>query len=621
MGDNMFDSFNKFMSRSAIKKSTLLYTIIFIILACKSIYIALLVLIFVLIQHISDFEHNRYLTDKMPFPYLIIQEKKIIYADESAQAIKKFIIGQEINHYFHGFNMDLPKQKVIIDNDYYFAYLNQTKIDRTYKILYLVKLDRESTQKSDTVIGLIMIDNYEEAMQTVEDIKKPLLTALIDRKLNSLALDLGGIIKKFEHDKYIFVFTEDKLAYFKEKNFYILDQIREIDLGNEFPITLSIGIGNSKNNLAQSMEYARAALDLALGRGGDQVLIKDDDKFYFFGDKQTEINSNTKVRARVKTYVFKELISEASNVIVMGHKIPDPDCLGSAIGIYKFAISEGKKCKIILNEISDSIKNMYERIIKEPEFKTNVFIKNDEAEKFIDSTSLIVIVDTHRKTLLECPSLIENSSHIVVFDHHRKNVEFISDTVMNYYEPHASSTAELVTEMLQIKNDVKITPTDADALLAGITIDTKNFTFKTGAKTYDTAAYLRRKGADSVRVKMFFRDDIDTYKAKFSAASNMEIFNGNIAITTCEKNIPNAQLVIAQTADELLNINGVEAAFVFCQCENKILISARSLGKINVQLIMEKLGGGGHFTASGAQIEKISLDEAILKLKEMIQDM
>ena len=616
----MFDSLNKFLSKSAIKKSTLLYTIIFIILACKNFYIALLVLIFVLIQHISDMEHNKYLTDKMPFPYLILQDKKIIFADESSLKIKKFVAGQDISYYFNGFNMDLTKQKVIIDNNFYYAYLSATKIDRTYKILYLIKLENKIAEKSDTVIGLIMIDNYEEAMQTVEDIKKPLLTALIDRKLNALALDLSGIVKKFEHDKYIFIFTEDKLEYFKEKNFYILDQIREIDLGNEFPVTLSIGIGNSKNNLMQSMEYARAALDLALGRGGDQVLIKDADKFYFFGNKQTEINSNTKVRARVKTYVFKELISEASNVIVMGHKIPDPDCLGSAIGIYKFAVSEGKKCKIILNEITESIKIMYEKIICEPEYKTNVFIKNEDAEKFIDSSSLIIIVDTHRQTLLECPKLIENSSHIVVFDHHRRNAEFISNTVMNYYEPYASSTAELVTEMLQIKNDVKITPTDADALLAGITIDTKNFTFKTGARTYDVAAYLRRKGADSVRVKMFFRDEPDTYKAKISAIHNMEIFNNNIAITICEKNISNAQLIIAQTADELLNINGISASFVLCQSENKILISARSLGQINVQLIMERLGGGGHFTASGAQLEKLSLNDAISKLKEAIQN-
>lgn len=614
----MLNSLNKFLSKSAIKKSTLLYSIVFIILAWNNFYIALLVLIFVLIQHISDLEHNKYLTDKMPFPYLILQDKKIIFACENALDIKQFSLGHEITEYIHGFDINSPKQKIIIDDNYFFAYFGSTKIDRTYKILYLIKLDDNSQINQNTVIGLIMIDNYDEAMQTVEDIKKPLLVAVIDRKLNSLALDFGGIIKKFEHDKYIFIFSQDKLAYFKEKKFYILDQIRAIDMGNEFPVTLSIGIGSGGKTLNQSMEYARAALDLALGRGGDQVLIKDADKFYFFGNKQTEINSNSTVRARVKTYVFKELIAEASNVIVMGHKNSDPDCLGSAMGIYKFAISEDKKCRIILNNISESIKDMYEKIIDEPEYKTNVFIKNDEAEKFVDDSSLIVIVDTHRPSLLDFPELIENSSHVVVFDHHRKNVEFISNTVMNYYDPYASSTAELVTQMLQIKNDAKITPIDADALLAGITIDTKNFTFKTGSRTYDVASYLRRKGADSVRVRMFFRDNIDTYKAKISAINNMQIFNGNIAITVCENSDLDTTLIAAQTADELLNINGISASFVLCESDSKIIISARSLGQINVQLIMEKLGGGGHFTASGAQLEKICINDAITKLKEAI---
>lgn len=614
----IFNSLNKYLNKSTVKKSILLYTIIFIILAWNNFYIALLVLIFVLVQHISDLEHNKYLTDKMPFPYLILQGKKIIFADETAVDIKKFCVGKEITDYISGFDINLPKQKIILDNNYYYGYFDTTKIDRTYKILYLIKFESDCKINLDTAIALIMIDNYDEALQTVEDIKKPLFTALIDRKLNALALDLGGVIKKFERDKYIFIFSQDKLVYFKEKKFYILEQIREIDMGNEFPVTLSIGIGSGGKTLNQSMEYARAALDLALGRGGDQALIKDADKFYFFGEKQTEINSNTRVRARVKTYVFKELISEASNVIVMGHKNSDPDCLGSAVGIYKFVVSEGKKCKIILNEISDSIKVMYEKIISEPEYKTNVFIKNDEAQNFSGPSSLIVIVDTHRPSLLDFPQLIENSHHVIVFDHHRKNVEFVNNTVMNYYEPYASSTAELVTEMLQIKNDTKLSPIEADALLAGITIDTKNFTFKTTARTYDVAAYLRRKGADSVRVKMFFRDDIQSYKAKISAMNNIEIFNKNIAISICEKNPANTPLIAAQTADELLNINEISASFVLCEYENKIIISARSLGEINVQLITERLGGGGHFTSSGAQLEKISMTEAITKLKQAI---
>lgn len=613
----MFNSLNKILSKSAIKKSIFIYTIIFIVIGWCNIYLALLALIFVLIQHISDLEHNKYLTDEMPFPYLILEDSKIIYADEKALEIKKFSVGKKITDYIHGFDTNLEKQKIIFDDNYYYGYFGATKIDRTYKILYLIKYEGSETKFINTAVGLIMVDNYDEALKTTEEIKKPLLLALIERKLNAMALDLGGIIKKFEHDKYIFIFSQDKLDYFKEKKFYILDQIREIDMGNQFPLTLSIGIGIGGKTLNQSMEYARASLDLALDRGGDQVLIKNANKFYFFGDKQTKINTNTKVRARVKTYIFKELIAEASNVIVMGHKNSDPDCLGSAIGVYKFVTSEGKKCRIILNEVTESIKLMYEKIIEAPEYKTDVFIKNQEVEKFLDASSLIVIVDTHRPSLLDFPELIENSHHVVVFDHHRKNVEFVDDTVMNYYEPYASSTAELVTEMLQIK-DIKLSATEANALLAGIMIDTKNFTFKTGARTYEVAAFLRRKGADSTCVKMFFRDDFETYKTKIATIINMQIFNKNIAISVCEKNNSNAILIAAQAADELLNINGIAAAFVLCEYENKIIISARSLGEINVQLIMERMGGGGHFSSSGAQLEKISLNDAIEKLKNAI---
>lgn len=600
------------------KRIDLVYIIIFIILACNNFYIALSVLIFLLILNIERDEKKKYLSGEIPFGYLVLKNKEIIFADKKICEIKKFVIGKNIDDYIYEFNIDLKEQIILLDNIFYCVYECDGKNNGGYKVFYFVRQEDNKKKYVSNIIGLIMLDNYDEALKDMEDIRKPLLSALIDRKLNACIFKLGGVIKKFEHDKYIFFIEQDKLDYFKQKRFYILDQIREIDMGNKFPITLSIGIGMQGENLNQSMEFARAALDLALGRGGDQVLIKQKDKFYFFGDKQTEIKLNTRVRARVKTYVLKELISESSNVIVMGHKNSDPDCFGSAIGIYKFVSFEGKECKIVLNNISKSIKNMYEKIIISDEYK-NVFVNNEEAKKIKNEFSLVVILDTHRASLLECPDLIENFSRVVIVDHHRKNVEFINNTVMNYYETNASSTAELVTEMLNIKN-INLSPTEADMLLAGIIIDTKNFVFKTSMRTYEIAAFLKKKGADTVRVKKFFRDDFDVYKIKSRAISNMEIIdkdNKKIAIAVCEKN-DFAFLIAAQTADEILNINNIEAAFVLCEEKEKIIISARSLGEINVQIILERLGGGGHFTAAGVQIENIFIDEAIKKLKQVI---
>lgn len=601
------------------KRFDLIYILIFIVLACSSFYIALSVLIFMLIINIERDENKKYFTsENMPFGYLVLKDKEIVFASKKILEIKKFIIGKNINDYIYEFDTEIKEQNILINNIFYGVFVCDEKNQSEYKVFYFVKQSDKAKKYINNIIGLVMIDNYDEAMQNVEDIKKPLLSALINRKLNTCILELGGVIKKFEHDKYIFVLSQDKLDYFKHKKFYILDQIRSIDMGNKFPITLSIGIGTGGKTLNESMKYARAALDLALGRGGDQVLIKQKDKFYFFGDKQTEIKLNTRVRTRVKTYVFKELISEAINVIVMGHKNADPDCLGSALGIYKFVKSEGKDCKIVLNEVSESIKNMYKEIIMSSNYE-GVFIKNEQAKKIREELSLMVIVDTHRASLLECPELAENFSRIVIFDHHRKNVDFIDNTVMDYYETNASSTAELVTEMLNIKN-IELSPLEADMLLAGIIIDTKNFVFKTSTRTHEAAAFLKTKGADAVRVKKFFRDDFDFYKIKIRAINNMEIFelNGkNLAIAVCERN-DYAFLTAAQTADEILNIDKIEASFVLCEEQQNIIISARSLGEINVQIIMEKLGGGGHFTASGAQLKNIFIDQAIKKLKQAI---
>lgn len=471
----------------------------------------------------------------------------------------------------------------------------------------------------NVLVALIFIDNYDEILESLEEISRPTFTALIDREINSYARNVFGIVCKFEKDRYIFLFTSDKLNLLKSKKFDILKKVRDVNMGNELPVTLSIGIGMGGETLAQSMEFARIAVDLAQGRGGDQVLIKDPENYYFFGGISKEIGKHTRVRARIKAYAFSELIGESGNVIVIGHRNTDLDCLGAAIGVYKIASSFGKNCKIILSDITTNIRCLYERLLDDNEYKQNVFVNKCEVHSLIDESTLVVVVDAHRPSILECGEILPLVRKIVLIDHHRKSKEFIDSPILSYHEPYASSTCELITEMLPyIRTKVKLRPIEADALLAGITVDTKNFTVKTGAKTFEAAAYLRRNGSDSTKVRMLFRNDLEAFRAKAAIVNNAEIFSGNIAISVCPSNIENPSLIAAQAADELLNISGIEASFVLSAVNERVTISARSLSAINVQVIMEMLDGGGHQTVAGVQIENLSEDEALVMLKDAI---
>jgi len=600
-------------SRCYLKKNNFYYiscVILFSLILFINIWLSVLVLIFILIININRQEKNQ--DFKINLPYLILHGEKIIYINNLALELFKFEINKNIKEYIIDFNINCERQRIVLNNKFYYACYDQIKSKN--KILYLIQVDHEIKIKSGIIIGLIMIDNLDEAVKNLEEIKMPLLSTVINKKLNAFAQNFEGIIKKFEHDKYIFIFSLDKLDFFKQKKICILDQVREINIGNNIPVSLSIGIGANGENLTQTMNYARAALDLAQSRGGDQVVIKNSNEFYFFSDTQKENNFNTKVRARVKTYVMTELILESSGVITMGHKNTDADSLGACIGIYKFASTLGKSCKIILSDINESIKNIYQEINLNLEY-SNVFLNHDSGLKILDNKTLVIILDTHRPSLVESKEILENASRIIVCDHHRKSIEFIKNTLMDYCDSYASSTCELITEMLEIKN-IKLSQTEADALLAGISVDTKNFSFKTGVRTYEAASYLKRKGADSTRVKLFFREDLKDYKSKLAAINNMQIYNKNIGITICEKNT--SLLSAARIADELLNIKNISASFVLCEHRDKIFISARSTGAINVQIISEKLGGGGHFTSAGAQLEKISIQEALELLKNAI---
>lgn len=470
-----------------------------------------------------------------------------------------------------------------------------------------------------SVEGIIMIDNYDELMKDTSDAGKPLVMAEIDRKLANWAAFTGGVFKKYERDKYIFIFPHMFLKSFEEKKFDILDSIREINLENKIPVTLSIGIGLNGESMAQNDAYARAAIDIALGRGGDQVVVKDESKLRFFGGKTREVEKRTRVKARVVANALRELVSQVDQVMIMGHQNPDVDSLGAAVGLYRGVKNKGKNAYILINYINPTVSNLLSRLQKIEEYN-HIFLTKNQAVEMINDRTLLIIVDTHRPSFVEYPELLARTSHLVVIDHHRRGAEFIENAVLTYHEPYASSTCEMVTEMLQYMEErVKINTVEAEALYAGITVDTKNFIFKTGVRTFEAASFLRRLGVDTVSVKQLFQNDLQTFIARAEIVKAAEILNGKIAISVCTQILKDAQLIIAQAADELLNISGIAASFVMCGVNEEIMISGRSLGDINVQVILEKLGGGGHLTVAGAQLTGVGVDGAKQKLREAIK--
>ena len=531
---------------------------------------------------------------------------------------------------------ELPKDNAIMEKDIticsapYTMYCELAKIniddqEQYHYLVYFmdqterIKLENQIKDKR-CIIGILCIDNYAEIIKNVEEVKRPILTAVMDRKVHRWLQGEDIIIRKFERDKYMLIFSHELLSKIQDQKFAILDDMRTTQMGNELPITMSIGIGENVKSLTQSMEDARAALDLALGRGGDQAVIKNQDKYIFYGGKTKEIEKSTRVKARMKAYAFKELIQESDNIIIMGHKNIDMDCLGSAMGVYRAATMMGKQANIILNKPTIAIKMLYNRILEDNQYE-DLFITSQEAESLINDQTLLVIVDVHRASYLEYPELMDLTKKVVVFDHHRRSADYIENAVLTYYESYISSTCEMIAEVLQYFDEkVKLTNVEADALLAGITVDTKNFIFKTGVRTFEAAAFLRRNGADSTRVRMLFQSDLESYKARAVALKNTEIYKDTMAIAIVEKDIENGFVIAAQTADELLNIAGITASFAMAQKDNIISISARSHGNMNVQMIMEMIDGGGHQTVAGAQLEDYTIEEAKKLLKKTIDE-
>ncbi|MGL5245575.1 MAG: DHH family phosphoesterase, partial [Sarcina sp.] len=471
----------------------------------------------------------------------------------------------------------------------------------------------EGTKES---VMLIEVDNLSEVMKSMDESNSPLFVAEIERTINAYAQRLKAMIRKYDFSKYVLSLSDNDVEGEISRKFDILDIIRDINLGNKLEVTLSIGVGRGGNSPAENHADAIKAKELALGRGGDQAVIKKGNNFSFFGGNTKELEKRTRVRARVIAHALKDLIYESNKVYIMGHKNPDLDCFGAAIGLSSVVKQLGKPCNIVLNKDTKAIEYYLSKILKSEENK-NLIINCDYAKEYIDDETLLVLVDVHSKSYVQDIDLVKKSIKTVIIDHHRKSPDFIQDTLLNYTEVYASSTSELVTEMVQYMLDKpKLTRIQAEGLLAGICMDTKNFFFKTGVRTFEAAAFLRKLGADTIDIKKFFSNDLESYRKKAEIIKTTELEN-EIAIATCPNDIIDT-VTAAQAADQLLNIAGIEASFVLIRINTDVYISGRSLGDINVQVILEMLGGGGHMTIAGAKINNITLEDAKIKLKDEI---
>lgn len=487
------------------------------------------------------------------------------------------------------------------------------------------KLNHYIQQNEDQrmVVAQIYIDNYDEALESIEDVKRSLLVALIDRKVNAYFSNVDALVRKTEKDKYFVVFRHEYLQTLKEDKFSILEDVKTVKVGNTMAVTLSIGIGDTAATYSQNNEYSRMAIDLALGRGGDQVVLREGEKVTYFGGKAQQVERNTRVKARVKAHALRSIIESKERVIVMGHQISDMDSFGAAIGIYCAARTLDKKVQIVLNTVSSTLRPFLECFTEEIGYAPDTFLTREQAIEVCTPNTVVMVVDTNRPANTECPEILKMTKNIVVFDHHRQTNDVIENPVLSYIEPYASSSCEMVAEVLQYFTEkIKLAPPEADSIYAGILIDTNNFMAKTGVRTFEAAAYLKRCGAEVTRVRKMLRNDMSDYKARAEVVRHAEVYRDAFAMSVCPtENIESPTIVGAQAANELLNITGIKASFVLTDYNGKVYISSRSIDEINVQLIMEALGGGGHLTIAGAQLEHYSVTEVKHMLQQTIDKM
>lgn len=514
---------------------------------------------------------------------------------------------------------EMAENSDMIDAKDYNGYLIAVYLyDETALHIALQEVDDQSL-----AVGMIYLDNYDEALDSVEEVRRSLLTALIDRKINKYISALDGISKKLEKDKYLIILRKKAIATLQETRFDLLEEVKTVNIGNEMAVTISIGVGLDGLSYAQNYEFSRNAIDLALGRGGDQAVIKTPDSITYYGGKSQQMEKNTRVKARVKAHALREIITGKDRVLVMGHRMPDVDSFGSAVGIYRVSQALGRKTHIVLNEATSSIQPFVELFKNNSEYEEDMIIGSQQAMEMAGNNTVLVVVDVNKPSITECPDLLRTCKSVVVLDHHRQGVETIENATLSYVEPYASSTCEMVSEILQYTYDnIKIRPEEADCMYSGIMVDTNNFMTKTGVRTFEAAAFLRRNGADVTRVRKLFREDALEYKARADAVSQAEIYKQYFAISVCTADeLPSPTVIGAQAANELLNIKGIKASFVLTDYQGKIYVSARSIDEVNVQIIMEKMGGGGHINTAACQLEGIGLAEAIGILKRTVDSM
>lgn len=514
---------------------------------------------------------------------------------------------------------EMAEHSDMIDARDYNGYLIAVYLyDETALHIALQEVDDQSL-----AVGMVYLDNYEEALESVEEVRRSLLIALIDRKVNRYISALDGICKKLEKDKYLVIMRKQAIAQLQESRFDLLEEVKTVNIGNEMAVTISIGVGLDGLTYAQNYEFARNAIDLALGRGGDQAVIKTPESITYYGGKSQQVEKNTRVKARVKAHALREIITSKDLVLVMGHCMPDADSFGAAVGIYRIAQTLGRKAHIVLNEATPSIAPMIDLFKNNPEYEDDMIVGNQQAIDAANSNCVLVVVDVNKPSITECPELLRFCKSVVVLDHHRQGTETIENATLSYVEPYASSSSEMVSEILQYTYDnIKIRTEEADCMYSGIMVDTNNFMTKTGVRTFEAAAFLRRNGADVTRVRKLFREDALEYKAKADTVSQAEIYKQYFAISVCTADeLPSPTVIGAQAANELLNIKGIKASFVLTDYQGKIYISARSIDEVNVQVIMERMGGGGHLSTAACQLEGTGIIEAIGALKRTIDSM
>lgn len=563
--------------------------------------------------------------DSIQLPVMVLTKKdELIWTNKkfsfvvTPEDLEKLILQIDSKTHTGIYSLELKNFK-------YDVYQSSINIEgESYKLLYFIDKTNERNMQNEIkdnriFVGTIIVDNYEEMLQGLDDVDRVSVVSRIDNEIRIWGKTNQCIVSKSEKDRYMFIIKSVNFDKIKENQFEILHKIREISELTKIPVSLSIGVSSNENSLFERYNSSLSALDIALGRGGDQVVVKENGKYEFYGDSTIKLEKMSKVRSRTIAHATRDLIEKSNSVYIVGHKNSDIDCIGAAVGFFKIADKFNKPVHIVMDVKGNSSSRLVMEKLKKDNKYEGVFVSKEDVKKIDTENALLIIVDTHRKSYLAAPELLDSFENVILVDHHRRGPEFIDNTILSYHEVYASSTSELVTELLMYFDDIELTQSEAEAMYGGILVDTKNFTFKTGVRTFEAAAYLKRVGLDITEVKQIFQNNFETYKAKIDIVRDAEFIENKIAISVCNKTMDNLAVIAAQAADELLSISEVLASFVLCNVDGVIMISARSMGDINVQMILEKLGGGGHLTFAGAQLAGVNLEEAKEMLLEAIE--